>query len=82
MLSIFIDCSKTIVENFKKFAEKGEPVEMKRYDEILGQKLVAFYFMNESFKLYYLKTVVPFYRDTTVDIFLIKKNYVFLNFEK
>ncbi|KFM82631.1 Cytochrome P450 3A13, partial [Stegodyphus mimosarum] len=29
MLSIFKDCSKTIVENFRKFAEKGEPVEAK-----------------------------------------------------
>ncbi|XP_035218550.1 cytochrome P450 3A8-like [Stegodyphus dumicola] len=29
MMSILKDCSKTLVENFRKFAEKGEPVEAK-----------------------------------------------------
>ncbi|GIX71873.1 cytochrome P450 3A29, partial [Caerostris extrusa] len=34
MMNIFTSCSKVLVNNFRKYAEKGEPVDLKKILEL------------------------------------------------
>ncbi|CAL1280345.1 unnamed protein product [Larinioides sclopetarius] len=41
MMSIFTSCSKVLVENFRKFAEKGEPVDTKKIYGAFTMDIIA-----------------------------------------